>query len=47
MKRNIYIILVNANINSYPRKSLKWKTPIEAMKEKFGEDIIDYSVLKK
>lgn len=33
--------IINSNINSYPRKSLKWKTPIEAMKEMFGEDIID------
>ena len=41
------IILINANINSYPRKSLKWKTPIEAMKEKFGEDIIELLDIKE
>ena len=35
------INLINSHINSYPRKSLKWKTPIEAMKEKFGNDIIE------
>lgn len=32
--------IINSNINSYPRKSLKWKTPIEMMKEKYGDDII-------
>ena len=34
------IELINSNINSYPRKSLNWKTPIEAMKAKFGSDIV-------
>lgn len=34
------IRIINSHINSYPRKSLKWKTPIEKMKETFGEDII-------
>ena len=34
------IELINSNINSYPRKSLNWKTPIEAMKAKFGNDIV-------
>lgn len=33
------VLIINSNINSYPRKSLKWKTPIEAMKEKYGKDI--------
>lgn len=33
------IRIINSHINSYPRKSLKWKTPIEKMKEMFGEDI--------
>ena len=28
------IEIINSHINSYPRKSLDWKTPIEAMKEK-------------
>lgn len=32
--------IINSNINSYPRKSIGWKTPIEAMKEKFGSDIV-------
>ena len=34
------IAIINSHINSYPRKSLKWKTPIEKMKEVFGDDII-------
>ena len=34
------IEIINSHINSYPRKSLDWKTPIEAMKEKFGNDIV-------
>lgn len=34
------IELINSNINSYPRKSLSWKTPIEAMKDRFGNDIV-------
>lgn len=34
------IELINSNINSYPRKSLNWKTPIEAMKDRFGNDIV-------
>lgn len=34
------IRIINSHINSYPRKSLKWKTPIEMMKETFGDDII-------
>ena len=34
------IRIINSHINSYPRKSLKWKTPIEKMKEMFGEDIV-------
>lgn len=41
------VILINSNINSYPRKSLKWKTPIEAMKEKFGEDIVELLGIKE
>lgn len=41
------IILINSNINSYPRKSLKWKTPIEAMKEKFGDDIVELLGIKE
>lgn len=34
------IRIINSHINSYPRKSLKWKTPIEKMKEVFGDDIV-------
>ena len=41
------IDIVNSNINSYPRKSLKWKTPIEVMKEKFGDDIIELLGIKE
>jgi len=41
------IYLVNAHINSYPRKSLKWKTPIEVMKEQYGDDIIDLLGIKE
>lgn len=41
------VVLINANINSYPRKSLKWKTPIEAMKEKFGDDIVELLGIKE
>lgn len=43
----IDIEIINSNINSYPRKSLKWKTPIEVMKEKFGEDIIELLGIKE
>jgi len=39
--------LINSNINSYPRKSLKWKTPIEAMKEYYGEDIVSLLGVKE
>lgn len=38
---------INTNINSYPRKSLKWKTPIELMKEKFGKEIIELLGIKE
>ena len=41
------IEIINAHINSYPRKSLKWKTPIEAIKEKFGEDIVGLLGIKE
>ena len=41
------IEIVNANINSYPRKSLKWKSPIEAMKERYGDDIIELLGIKE
>ena len=41
------IEIINSNINSYPRKSLKWKTPIEAMKERYGEDIISLLGIKE
>ena len=41
------VFIINSNINSYPRKSLKWKTPIEVMKEKFGEDIIEKLSIKE
>lgn len=41
------IDIVNSNINSYPRKSLKWKTPIEVMKEKFGDDIVELLGIKE
>ena len=41
------VAIINANINSYPRKSLKWKTPIEAMKEKYGEDIVSLLGIKE
>ena len=34
------VSIINSNINSYPRKSLNWKTPIEVMREKFGNDIV-------
>lgn len=43
----IDIDVVNSNINSYPRKSLKWKTPIEVMKTKFGNDIIELLGIKE
>ena len=41
------IEIINSNINSYPRKSLKWQTPIEAMKEKYGDDIISLLGIKE
>jgi len=41
------VFLINSHINSYPRKSLGWKTPIEAMKEHFGEDIIELLGIKE
>ena len=41
------LAIINSNINSYPRKSLKWKTPIEAMKEKFGDDIVELLGVKE
>jgi len=34
-------------INSYPRESLKWKTPIDVFKQYFPKDLLDILALKK
>jgi len=34
-------------INSYPRESLSWKTPIDVFKQYFPKDILDFLSLKK
>lgn len=38
---------INNHINSYPRESLKWKSPFEAMKATYGDDIITKLGLKE
>jgi IS30 family transposase len=34
-------------INSYPRESLNWKTPIDVFKQLYPKDILDILHLKK
>ncbi len=34
------IFLINSHVNSYPRKSLGWKTPIELLKKLYGDEVV-------
>ena len=39
--------LIFSHINSYPRKSLEYKTPYEVFSELYGEDVINQLDIKK